>query len=551
MVKVFLVEDEIIMREGIRKNIDWEKEGFEFVGEASDGELAYSMIQKTKPDILITDIKMPFMDGLELSRLVKQELPDVKIIILSGYDEFEYAQEGIKIGIAEYLLKPIAGAKLLAAVKKVGQTVLEEQEFQKAFDRERLENAQIARQKFFRKLVFGKDTASALLKEGRRTGMDLAANRYNILLFQILAGEEEPGDGHADGSRLSEAEMEKQNAAVHDMEAFAEEMPEIILVELGVEGWAFVLKETDEHSMEEIEQTVKTRLQAIMGQYNELEYFGGIGKAVERVSELNKCYEEAGRAFAYRYFEKRNQIISSSEMAKKPYMNAECDFGSLEVGKLEVKKLDRRIIERFLKTGLKSEVSGFVDEYFENLGAQSIQSLLFRQYVAMDMYFAARAFLEDIGYGPDTLSGRCGDFQSMAVAFAEEESSKECMRGILAAAIELREAVAKKKYHSLLADAKNFIEQHYDDENISLNSVAAYVNLSPNHFSSIFSQEMGQTFIEYLTHERMEKAKEMLRTSSMKTAEIAFAVGYKDSHYFSYLFKKTQECTPKEFRNKA
>lgn len=134
MLKVFLVEDEIVMREGIKKNIQWEKEGFEFVGDASDGELAYPLIQKTKPDILITDIRMPFMDGLELSRLVKQELPDIKIMILSGYDEFEYAKEAIKIGITDYLVKPISGAKLLEAVKKVAQ-VIEEKRNRKNFFR--------------------------------------------------------------------------------------------------------------------------------------------------------------------------------------------------------------------------------------------------------------------------------------------------------------------------------------------------------------------------------------------------------------------------------
>ena len=92
-IKVFLVEDEMVIRNGIVKGINWEKEGYRLVGEASDGELAYPMILKEKPDILLTDIKMPFMDGLELSRLVKQELPDTKILIFSGYDEFEYAQQ--------------------------------------------------------------------------------------------------------------------------------------------------------------------------------------------------------------------------------------------------------------------------------------------------------------------------------------------------------------------------------------------------------------------------------------------------------------------------
>lgn len=163
MLKVFLVEDEIVMREGIKNNISWEEEGFEFVGEASDGELAYPLIQKTQPDILITDIKMPFMDGLELSRLVRQELPDTKIIILSGYDEFEYAQEAISIGITDYLVKPIAGAKLLEAVKKVGKLVQEEQQqrlFLKTFEQERLENIQLSRQKLFRSLASGKRPVS-------------------------------------------------------------------------------------------------------------------------------------------------------------------------------------------------------------------------------------------------------------------------------------------------------------------------------------------------------------------------------------------------------
>lgn len=108
MIKVFLVEDEVIMRKGIKNHIPWEKEGLEFVGEASDGELAYPLIKKTKPDILITDIKMPFMDGLELSSLVKKEFPNTKIIILSGYNEFDYAKRAISIGITDYLLKPVS-----------------------------------------------------------------------------------------------------------------------------------------------------------------------------------------------------------------------------------------------------------------------------------------------------------------------------------------------------------------------------------------------------------------------------------------------------------
>lgn len=135
MVKVFLVEDEAIIRRGIRDNIDWASHGFEFAGEAGDGEYAYPLILKAQPDILVTDIKMPFMDGLELSRLVKKALPRTRIIVLSGYNEFEYAKEAIKIGISDYLLKPVSSAGLIDALKKAADEIREEREKSRLLER--------------------------------------------------------------------------------------------------------------------------------------------------------------------------------------------------------------------------------------------------------------------------------------------------------------------------------------------------------------------------------------------------------------------------------
>ena len=128
MIKVFLAEDEFIVRQGIKNNIDWEKNGFEFCGEASDGELAFPIICREKPDIVITDIRMPFMDGLVLSRLIRRELPQTKIIILSGHEEFEYAKAAIQIGVEEYLLKPIRGEELLQVVNHVAEKIRRERQ---------------------------------------------------------------------------------------------------------------------------------------------------------------------------------------------------------------------------------------------------------------------------------------------------------------------------------------------------------------------------------------------------------------------------------------
>lgn len=538
MLKVFLVEDEIVMREGIRKSINWAQEGFEFVGEASDGELAYPLIQKTRPDILLTDIKMPFMDGLELSRLIKQEMPDIKIIILSGYDDFEYAREGISIGITDYLVKPISASSLLEAIKKVEKIILEEQEQKKylqKFEQDRLEDIRIARQKFFNKLVSGKMQFSAALKEGKEIGINLAADQYNILLFQLFS--EEKQDGYS----------EEENDVTEAIEALVSETPGVVMFELGLDGWAFLLKQEGEKSLQELESEFLEVLQDTIRQKNaNLEYFGGIGEPVGRLSELQKCYDRANQAFAWRYLAEHNQIIHNT----KPENTVLMDENLTLIG-LNVDKLNRKVVENFLRTGLQREVVHFIEEYLNSLGEKNVGSLLFRQYVLMDIYFAAAGMLEQLGYPQSTLVESCGDIQSMTLAVPTVEQSKQYIRKVLEAAIELREKQSRQKYRFLLEDAKNYIEQNYDNEEISLNTVAASVNLSPNHFSTIFSQETGQTFIEYLTSVRMEKAKELLRSTSMRTADIAFAVGYKDPHYFSYLFKKTQECTPREFRSRA
>lgn len=204
-IKVFLVEDEMVIRRGIKNSIDWEKEGYIFCGEASDGELAYPMIIKEKPDILITDIRMPFMDGLELCKLVKKELPNIKILILSGYDEFDYAKEAIRLGVTEYLLKPISSGKLLEALNGVSESIRREKEDKdlvRKYMEEMRENTEHEKQKFFEQMIAGNLSMADALETGKKYEMSLSAGMYNLLLFRFTLGEE---------NRKSENYWEKQN----------------------------------------------------------------------------------------------------------------------------------------------------------------------------------------------------------------------------------------------------------------------------------------------------------------------------------------------------
>ena len=369
MIKLFLVEDEKVMREGIKKHIDWEKEGIEFVGEGSDGEVALPLILEKKPDIVITDIKMPFMNGLVLSERIRKELPDTKIIILSGYDEFSYAQDAIRIGVTEYLLKPITPAALLESIKTIADQIR----------KERAEND--------------------ALPEETALGGPASADTKNPLMDTEAAG-----------------------------------------------------------------------------------------------------------------------VVSGKEL------------------------------EEFLRTGASPEADTFMEGIFASIGEQNAKSLLFLNYLTMDMYFTMSRFLKELTGDAQTMDRECGDINDIVRNMTEVSEAKDYLTRCLKRVISIRDQLSVKRYGKVMREAVAYIDEHYADEDISLNTLALLLSISPNHFSAIFSQEMGVTFIEYLIGKRMEKAKELLMTTDMKSFEVAYAVGYKDPHYFSSTFKKTQGMTTKEYR---
>lgn len=531
-IKVFLVEDEVIIRSGVKKSINWEQEGYEFVGEASDGELAYPMILKEKPDILITDIRMPFMDGLELSRLVKKELPDIKILILSGYDEFEYAKKAIKIGVTEYLLKPISAAKLTEVLNAVAETIRQENEEKNLLETyfaEMRENTERDKMRLFEKLLMGDLSMGEILEAGERFGMNLGASCYKIVLFKILANLE------------NHVYAEQMVDACSSVEQAASMMEGVYVFQRGVEGWAFLLTAQDEKSMEESAKILYQNLKQAMKNYTQLEYFGGIGSTVPRIRSLKQSFREADRAFAARFVEEANQIISQKEFEKSQMEEGLKMQGVVQIGK------SREMLQKFLSNGTREEVKAFSDAYISRIEEENIRSTMVRQYVVIDVCIVILSFCERIS-SANRLQEEAEELQKMMQKIHSLSEIKKYVVRLLNEAIELRDAESGRRYSDLIAAAKKEIENHYMTEEISLNTVAISVGMSPSYFSSIFSKEAGKTFVEYLTEVRIEKAKEFLMCSSMKTSEIGYEVGYKDPHYFSYIFKKVQGCSPKGYR---
>lgn len=535
-IKVFLVEDEMVIRRGIKNSIDWEKEGYIFCGEASDGELAYPMIIKEKPDILITDIRMPFMDGLELCKLVKKELPNIKILILSGYDEFDYAKEAIRLGVTEYLLKPISSGKLLEALNWVSESIRREKEDKdlvRKYMEEMRENTEHEKQKFFEQMIAGNLSMADALETGKKYEMNLSAGMYNLLLFRFTLGEE----NRKSGELLGEAE--------YAIEKLTERLEYVFEFQRGVEGWAFLLMADNEEQMSERVKELSKDLEEIMKNYSTIAYFGGIGQPVARLRELEESFREAERALAARFTMELNRIISVEDIRMAQNVDTLDDIEITSFGEIEK---TRTMLEKFLNNGAEDEIDEFVDVYINELPEENLKSVLMRQYIIMDAYIVMMSFCEKIEGIEGEMQAQSEELKNSMKTIQTLEEIKNYIRMLLKKIIGVRDTISGRRYSDIIEIAKDQIRKTYMSDEISLNTIAAEVGMSPSYFSSIFSKEMGKTFVEYLTEIRMDRAKELLMCSSMKTSEIGYEVGYKDPHYFSYIFKKTQNCTSKEFR---
>lgn len=531
MLKIFLVEDEFVVREGIKNNIDWNAHGYEFCGEASDGELAYPMIQKLKPDIVITDIKMPFMDGLTLSKLIKKEMPWIEIIILTGHQEFEYAKEGINIGVAQYLSKPISSEDLVREVNALALKIDEknkERQIRDMYMKEMEENFLKEKKELFQYIVEGQKSVVELIEMADTLGIDLSAMWYNIVLIKAQFV-----------NQASEEFSKKLLAIETKLEEYADNK-RVIIFDRNLEGKALLFKADTKAELLEVQAEYLNYTEEVMREFEDIRYFGGIGEPVNRLREIPLSFEQASHAFAHRYLTKESRIVNCDDISQNVYQNSD-DF---DITNIDTKQIDRAKIREFLKTGQREEAVYFVEEFFRALGKNAMRSTMFRQYIIMDAYFCVVDFVEGLQLSKEEIE----PVDIMSATLQSEENAMAYMVKIIEKALELRESVASNRYGDVVDAVIKYIDENYADEELSLNLLASHVNFSPNHLSMVFSQQTGQTFIKYLTDYRMNKAKELLKCTGKRSSVIAMEVGYKDSHYFSYLFKKTQGMTPTQYR---
>lgn len=542
MLKIFLAEDEVVVRETIKRMIPWEELGFELVGEAADGEMALPLLIRQQPDLLITDIKMPFMDGLTLARLAKKEIPGLKVVILSGYDDFNYAKQAIGIGVEDYLLKPITKNALIERLSEIRSRYEHEKtqkEYYEKFQREMQAYEKNSSRDFFEALVGGSMDMMEVYKRAEKLGLDIVAEAYNVLIFTMNCDED--FSGQRDEYSSWEAE------SLELLENFFAGHSSAMLFRSNIFSYGVLLKGQRETIEENTRACVDEIRKILSRQDGRREWFLAVGQSVERLSQIQKSYHTASRAFSQRYLYDENILYyDEMETMEHPGGQAETEDNAY-LQKVDVNALNPAILQKFLSNGLQEETENFVKDYFYAIGQEPMESLVFRNYVILNVRFSVISFIK--GLGCDTNEMESADTEEvLAESGKNMESAIAYAKKMISQAIEIRDQNSGNKNRSILKTAVDFIDSYYMEEDISLNTVANVANVSSNHFSALFSQNMGQTFIEYLTTLRMNKAKELLRCTGMRSSEIAGEIGYKDAHYFSYLFKKTQGMTPSDYR---
>ena len=275
-----------------------------------------------------------------------------------------------------------------------------------------------------------------------------------------------------------------------------------------------------------------------------LDWYAAAGEPVERLSMLAGCYASANHLFAYRFLMPGVHIFTKE--VTDNYMPMESGG---RISDIDSAKVDPGLIRDFLMRGSHDEIQEFTVNWLLSI-QDALQSRLFQNYLVFHVHFVVVAYVESIGYDKKEFLELLGEEQMQEVNLSMEELTAY-IRNLLEKAMELRDQESVNRSKTVLKRALEYIEENYVQETLSLNTVAGEVGVSANYFSAIFSQEMEVTFIEYVTQKRMEKAKKLLRQTEKASRDIAQEVGYKDPHYFSFVFKKTQGCTPREYRTRG
>ena len=533
MYKILLVDDEILVRDAIRENIDWGKLDCELIGDCENGKQAVEFVKTHEVDIVLTDILMPYMDGMELSHFLHDNYPDVLIVIFSGFGEFEYAKKAIQYNVSEYMLKPVTAMELTKVIENMKEKLDSRKKEQRKMEsltqvsQDYHKNANVIRSKALDCLVKCTREVQVSLDELERMGITFQAASYRVAVFDI--------DTY---SEMYQMDMDKQQESALMAFVLFNVGDEIVVQEkAGVvyqEGnnrvcIIFAGNRTKEFSenIHRICHEIQKKVKEVIG----LETSIGIGSWVRSPYELIYSYRLAAKAIDYRYLLGGNLLF---DMEEKKTDNSIFLINDLETLTEAIKSGDRRLME---------ETLGQIETEIKSALVEKSYACIYLQQVIRAIGNTCQSLSEE----PEKIIAQR---EALLKAVTEQRTFSQAAALVEKYAQEVFDELQELNSSSGQRQgmlAMDYIQKNYMVPCLSLNSICSYLNISTSYFSTIFKEMTGETFIEVLTRVRMEKAKELLENTTMKNYEIAEKVGFSDPHYFGISFKKITGKTPTEY----
>lgn len=525
--KVVLVDDEEDVRISIERKLDWNSLGFELVGSVNNGEEALELTEQMHVDVVMTDIKMPYMDGLTLCAKLKENYKNTKVVLYSGFDDFEFAREAVHLEAEEYLLKPIGAKDLENVFRKIKENL------DKEFDERR--NLKTLNDYYQKSLPMMREHVLAGMLEGKITetqaeafiqsyAMGFSSSYYCVA---ILVGNASIGDN----------EFETGQMMMFSLKNLTEDY-----LKDSIQGYTFmylgcvvVIAQLQEKKqihdfVYHMDQVCKIGTHMLKMKVN-----AGIGHSYSQLSQIALSYEEAKTAVDYRIFEESGQTIYINDVEPKTK-------GTI----LQESQGISRIIHE-IKFGTEKELCASVADYIQELKAYKATVQMY-QLIFMEMLTELLKLLRSYQLDMIEVFGKTFDpYQGVTKIRSLDDFSiileEKCLL--------IQTLLRKKRMNStnvMTEKAKSYIEEHYMQSDLSVEDLCKHLNISATYFSVMFKKETGMSFVSYLTNVRLEHAVELLNTTADKSYMIAEKVGYTEPNYFSYVFKKKYGVSPSKYR---
>ncbi|MEG2017065.1 MAG: response regulator [Clostridium sp.] len=531
--KVMVVDDEDEIRLGIIKKINWEALGFKVVGDGENGKDALEKAEKLQPDIVLTDIKMPFMDGLELVEQLGRIMPSTRVVIFSGADDFEYAHKAIKLNVVEYILKPINSIELTEVLKRLKDKLDKEYEEKRNLEtlyNHYVESLPVLREQFLVSAIEGRVTKEMWLTKCKKLGIDLKGDFYAVAIIQ---GENSGKDkGEQKIIKLSEAHLipisikKTVDETMWNYCSFVSFLYSDFVVVLG----DFKEKDKIMKFIQGINE-VCTSYEKIMG----IALSAGVGRCYEEPTSIRFSYRAAESALDYKLIMGSGKAIYIEDVEPESRVQLQFDEQQ-ETAMLNAIKVSS---EENIKMVFRDLIGSFEDLV-----------LPFNQYriYLMEITTSILKLVQAYNLNMDEIFSENFNCYSYLDSFNSLEDIKSWF---IAVALKVNELIKKERINSsrlLVEKAKDYVKKNYNDYDMSVEKLCSQLHVSPTYFSTIFKKETDMNFVNYLTAVRLEEAVKLLNTTDDKTYVVATKVGYAEPNYFSYVFKRKFGVSPSRYR---